>query len=282
MARALDIAWLKDICADNESRAWIDKIIAWRDYTLEYNRFVEDTSSFILNLERYALRFNASSSHSTIEVYHEIFKENAHFMVDGFCDKNIAVVLDIGANQGFYTLKLKETCPDCKVIAIEPNPAEYAVLCENLKLNNISNVMHDNVAVAAHAGTLQMEIIPEIGAIGGQNIRIPERPWIKDEFVKILEVPAVTLDSLFTKYNLEKVDILKMDVEGLELEILQSCTRLPQIKRIVTEYHSMQIKDDLIQYLKDHGFSLVFEDPSPSNSYSGDIYFVNQYSPHHI
>ncbi|KAF0219368.1 MAG: FkbM family [Geobacteraceae bacterium] len=275
MARALDTTWLLNKCTDDESRSWMENVLAWRTYVFENNRFVDERTSFVLHLGRHSLRFKAPSSFSTIEVYHEIFKENAHFLVPEFAATDYGVVFDIGANQGFYTLKLKEICPQCRVIAIEPNPAEYAVLCENLERNRVGNVMCDNVAVAPHAGQLRMEVIPEIGAIGGQLVRIPERPWIKDEFVKMLEVPAVTLDSLFTKYEVTTVDLLKMDVEGLELEIFQSCTKLQQIKRIVTEYHSMAIKDELIKLLTRNNFSLVYEDPSPSNSYSGDLYFLN-------
>lgn len=274
MARALDTTWLIESCADAESRAWMEKILTWRDQVLKNNRFIEDTTSFIMNFNRWSLRFNAPSSFSTIEVYHEIFKENAHFLAPGFAESNYGTVLDIGANQGFYTLKLKEICPGCRIIAVEPNPAEYAVLRENLERNGVGNVIYDNVAVAPEAGTLKMEVIPQIGAIGGQMLRIPERPWIKDEFVKILEVPAVTLDALLSQQQIEQVDLLKMDVEGLELEILQACTQLSRVRRIVTEYHSMAIKEELIRFLTQHNFSVVYEDPSPSNSYSGDLYFA--------
>jgi len=276
MARALDTAWLYSMCGDTASRAWIARILNWRDSVLTHNRFIDDTGSFLLNLGAYALRFNARSSYATIEVYHEIFKENNHFLVPAFCESNLEVIFDIGANQGFYTLKLKEKCPACRVIAVEPNPAEYAVLCENIRKNNIAGVVPVNVAVAAAAGTLRLEVIPEIGAISGQQVRIPERPWIKDEFVQIVDVPAVPLDSLLQQYDAGAVDILKMDVEGLELDILRACTMLPRIARIVVEYHSTLIKEKLIRLLEERHFSLVYEDPSPSNGYSGDLYFVNQ------
>ena len=272
MARTLDIAWLRSICANEECRVWIDKLINWRDYTLQTNRFVDDPSSFILRLGKHSLRFNASSSYSTIEVYHEIFKENAHFLAPGF-NGSFGVVIDVGANQGFYTLKVKEISPQARVVAVEPNPGEYDILAENLLLNGIGGVKLENVAIGAADGMLKMEVIPQIGAIGGQMLRIPERPWIKDEFVKTLEVPALALDSLFEKHGIIEVDVLKVDVEGLELDIFTSCRRLSCVKRIVTEYHSADIKVELIRYLAAKEFDLVLEDPSPSNSYSGDLYF---------
>jgi FkbM family methyltransferase len=170
---------------------------------------------------------------------------------------------------------LKETSPDCRVIAVEPNPREYTVLCENLRRNNIDTVVHENLAVAASGGTLRMEVIPEIGAIGGERVRIPERPWIKNEFVRILEVPAISLDELFSKHDVRTVDVLKIDVEGLEYEILKVCTKLSHVARIVVEYHDVNLKDKLLNLLEDKYFSCVKVDPSGSNPYSGDLYFVN-------
>jgi FkbM family methyltransferase len=264
---------MERMCADQDSQIKLKEILAWRDQVLRTNSFARDDRHMTLNLSNYHITFRADSAFSAIEVYYEIFKENAHFQANGFFDKKAQVVLDIGANQGFYTLKIKETCRDCQVIAVEPNPAEYALLCVNLQRNMINNVHLENVAVAPVAGSLQMEIIPEIGAIGGQNVKIPQRRWIKDEFIKKLTVPALSLDDIISKYQIQRVDILKIDIEGLEFEVLGACTKLNKVDRIVVEYHSTKAKAQLIALLRQRKFNCVHHSPSPSNTYSGDLYF---------
>lgn len=107
MAKDLDIQWLLEQAKDEETRKWIFQVNEWRNYIIKHNQFIEDKTDFFLCLGRYKLFFNAASSFSTIEVYQEIFKENNHFIATGFTGEDAGIVFDIGANQGFYTLKLK-------------------------------------------------------------------------------------------------------------------------------------------------------------------------------
>lgn len=275
MAKVLDIKWLQDVARDRETIDWLKKIFKWREYVLDKNEFINNSTSFSLQLGNYSLHFNAASSFSAIEVYQEIFKEKSHFIAPGFSGQDDEVILDIGANQGFYTLKLKEINPECKIIALEPNPNEYRILQENIRGNNIGNVFLEEKAITPFCGTMSLEIIPQIGAIGGTTVKIPERPWIKDSFIKKVEVQTITLDMLLEKYNIDKVDILKIDVEGLEYEILRNCTMLNRIKKIVLEYHNTEIRSRLIPFMKGCMFDLVYEGHE-KNAYYGDLYFINR------
>jgi hypothetical protein len=107
------------------------------------------------------------------------------------------------------------------------------------------------------------------------KVRTPERPWIKDSFVRRLRVPAITLDQLFEKNHISKADILKMDVEGMEYDILKGTSVFPRIEKLVLEYHGLEIKTKLLDLLAEKGFRLVFEEKTGTLTY-GDLYFVKR------
>lgn len=271
MPKKLNMEWLLSQARDEETRGWLSQIHKWRDHVLERNEFIEDDTGFFLHLDGLNLFFQASSSFSAIEVYEEIFSEKKHFLAPGFEGDDVQVVVDVGANQGFYTLKLKQKNPDCKVVLVEPNPYEFAVLSKNMKENHISNVHLVPKALAA-SEKVTIEVVPQMGAITGKLVTIPQRPWLKEEFIERLELEAITLDALFERFGLESVDILKIDVEGAEGEILQSASVLERVDRVVVEYHSSELRDSVINLLSGNGFSMVLEDYD-GRSYYGDLYF---------
>lgn len=264
---------LKSLADDKESIDLLDKICTWHIYTITHNKFIEDNTPFTLHLGGMTFNFIASSAFSTIETYIEIFLKNNHFLCTDFIPQNNHFILDIGANQGYYSLKTKIHAPNCKIIAFEPNPLMYEALLKNINSNNIQMFESENVAIADKDGFINLEIVPQIGAIGGKSVKIPERKWMKDEFIHNITAKALSLDSVFTKYNINKVDILKLDVEGMEFEILSNCHNLDKVERLVIEYHSEKLKEQLIKLLESKDFSISYVDHEPGDYY-GDIYFI--------
>lgn len=273
MPKNVDYEWLLSICGDQSSREWIRRIKDWRVETLGKNRFIDDGDGFVVSLGGQKFKFYPESAFSAIEVYEEIFKYNNHFLAEGFSGRECHTVIDVGANVGFYSLRLKQSSPHCRIVAVEPNPHEIGILADNIKLNGFGDVILEEVALAGCDGEMQMDTIPQMGAIGGALLRIPQRPWIKDEFVKVITVKTTTLDKLMVKHGLARVDILKMDVEGAEVATLEASHLLERVARIVVEYHSDELRRDLIDLLASRGFMVVCEDRSTTNSYSGDLYF---------
>lgn len=273
----LDLKWLKSQAVDEESRRWISKIKEWRDFVLKNNRFIEGPNLFSANLGKYLIWFRECSAFSSIEVYQEIFKENDHFAIPEFSGKDAKLVIDIGANEGFYTLKIKENNPDCNIIAIEPNPYVFEILKRNVDSNRLRNVTLVNKAISSGNSVMSLEIIKEIGAIGARDIGLVDRLWMKDEFVEKVSVDATTLDTLCQEYGISSIDILKIDVEGMEAEILASAGGLlKNVRRIVLERHSKELRDAVVTLLQDNSFALVYEEDPFIEKYYGDLYFVNE------
>lgn len=276
MVKEIDFKWFVDQAQDNSTKQWIEKIKKWRKFTLENNEFIKSDEAFTLCLGKNKLFFRKGSAFSSVEIYQEIFKENNHFLVPGFSGEYASMVIDIGANEGFYSLKISENNPHTKIFCLEPNPYVFEILKENIKNNNIDNIVLINKAASSSIGKINLEIIKQMAGIGGKNLRIVDRPWLKDEFITNVTVNATTLDVLFSEYDISHVDILKIDAEGMELEILDGCSKnLEKVRKIVIERHSKELRDKVVSLLNSKNFEVVFEENPDFEQYYGDIYLIN-------
>jgi FkbM family methyltransferase len=127
------------------------------------------------------------------------------------------VVLDVGANLGLYTcLAAKRVGPTGQVHAFEPVAGIFQRLRRNLELNRLPGVVSNRCCLAASAG------VRTITVCGGDR-----GAWSSlaapglDVRLSTEEVEATTLDGYVAAKGLTKVDLLKLDVEGAELEVLQ-------------------------------------------------------------
>jgi FkbM family methyltransferase len=116
------------------------------------------------------------------------------------------VCLDVGANIGLKSLIMATQARNGKVVAIEPGPTITPVLDLNIKTNEVANVIIEKVAIGDRTGPVRFA---EESAFG----------FVSDKGV---EVPMTTLPSLAKRLDLPRVDVIKMDVEGLEYSILRN------------------------------------------------------------
>ena len=122
------------------------------------------------------------------------------------------------------------------------------------------------------------ECVKEIGAISGKGLRLIERPWLNDDYIEQKQIEMIPLEQILYDNRIEKVDILKIDVEGMELDVLQGgqgC--LDRIDRIVVERHNKKLRNEIVIFLSRHGFNLVYEEDSCFEHYYGDLYFINKH-----
>jgi FkbM family methyltransferase len=122
-----------------------------------------------------------------------------------------AVVLDIGANIGVHTVYFAQAVgPTGKVIAFEPQRLVYQTLCANLALNSLGNVDAINAGVGASKGVLTLPRVDYTSEhnFGGISLGAYEGGD---------EVSVLTLDSI----GLSNVFFIKVDVEGMELDVLR-------------------------------------------------------------
>jgi FkbM family methyltransferase len=124
-------------------------------------------------------------------------------------------VIDVGANIGFTTVALSNFCPDGWVAAVEPVPRTFALLEENVKAAHATNVSCHNFALGAADGELVMQGNPNFLA----GSFVADKFSIDDEYHFAERVPVHTLDAVLEQTGLRRLDAMKIDVEGFELDV---------------------------------------------------------------
>lgn len=266
-----DYNWLRKRAKDLQTKKLTKEILDSRANIVKTGIFPKSKKHYLLKFDNYRIWINRNNALCSLDTFSEIFKEKGHTVLSSFSGKNCKIIVDIGANEGFYVMKVKETNPDVEVFAVEANPLMFKHLRDNIKENKIKKVHLFNKALCSKNGKVKFEIVPEVGAIGALDFRLQPRPWVRDEQIKTVWVNAMTLKKLCKDYFIDKIDILKLDVEGAEYKILKnSKSLLNKIEKIVVEYHSPEIRKNILCFLKKSGFKLIAE---KSEGRCGDLYF---------
>lgn len=130
-------------------------------------------------------------------------------------------VFDIGAHHGFYSLLASERVgDDGSVTSFEPSTRERRRLRLHLWLNRRSNVTVEPLALGSRAETADLYVCE--GVQTGCNSL---RPPAVEESTRSVPVTVDTLDDYCRRRGIERIDVVKMDVEGAELEVLKGGER---------------------------------------------------------
>jgi len=141
-----------------------------------------------------------------------------------------SVVVDVGAYIGRYALVAARK--GAKVIAIEPDPANFSLLESNIRLNGLLNVTTLRVAVSNRGGTLPLYV----AAGSSRSMSSLETDWTKHTATPDIEVKCETLDRVVESLGLERIDWLKIDVEGHEVPVLEGARRaLRKVDHLILE-----------------------------------------------
>ncbi len=167
------------------------------------------------------------------------------------------VFVDVGANVGYFTaLGASRVGRYGRVLAIEPSPQMGAALEELVQANHLSQVKFESVGVGAANETLTL-FIPDADLHNHTPTMMPQTGAVP------VEVQVVTLDSLTESNGIERIDLLKIDIEGFEMAAFLGASRLlseGRISAIVCEFNdywlreAKQSPDSLYQFLVDAGF----------------------------
>lgn len=178
------------------------------------------------------------------------------------------VIVDIGANIGYYTLlSAKIVGSRGKVYAFEPDPINYKILARNIRLNNLSNVVAERKAVSDKIGTLDLYLDSQ--DMGAHTI------YKTKKRTKTVAVESITLDKYF-EGNGHPINIIKMDIEGAEMAALIGMGDILRMNRgikLFIEFFLPWIRragilpEEFVSFLfQDYGFKItVIED------YTGNI-----------
>ena len=139
-------------------------------------------------------------------------------------------LIDVGANLGVISLLLAQRFSERIVHAFEANPSTFKALQQNIALNDLTNIFPQNFAVAGHDGKITFNADPvyrgttSITRALGQNT---------------ISIPCITLDTYAEQQSIQKIALLKVDVEGYEVLVFEGAQKLLTQRRIQVIYYEV-------------------------------------------
>ena len=169
---------------------------------------------------------------SLIEIY--VFKE-----YDWDCGFVPQTILDLGAHFGDTALYYNAVYPGTKIIAVEPDPINFARLQKNVAA--YPNIIPLHCAVGEENGTITLFL--------AQN-GLGHSTALRKENHGSVEVEQVTVATLLSQNGLEKVDLLKFDIEGAEAALFKDSALVEKSRAFIGELHfdlSTELKMENVQ-----------------------------------
>jgi len=143
-------------------------------------------------------------------------------------------VFDVGANEGWFSMVACQCVgPTGRVLAVEPQERLWPVILENASLNHLANLSLLPFGVSREEGVVSMNLYPTLNS-GSSNFSAKKR-----RFDKVQRVTVMPLENLIDQSGVDRIDLMKIDIEGFELEALRSAGRHlgSTIRRLVVEIH---------------------------------------------
>jgi len=133
------------------------------------------------------------------------------------------VIFDVGAHVGKYSAQLIRSFPKADVYAFEPNPATFAQLSERFANGEIHCI---NLGVSSEAGRMEMYVYPDNPTTSHATAYREVITDLNAAQAQRVDVSVTTLDDFCRDQAITRVDFLKIDTEGHELEVLRGATGL--------------------------------------------------------
>jgi FkbM family methyltransferase len=227
---------------------------------LAWSRARRRSGPAVTTLSIRGLRFTldwAAAEHVSIR---EILDRGEYWTTPAFRPAPGQIVVDVGANAGvFATVAGHLVGPTGRLIAVEPNPDVVERLRENLRQNGLeprSEVIAAGLSDRAGPGRLVVGTNTTIGSVARDA---PAGPGI--------EIELRTLDDVAAERQLPRIDLLKIDVEGLEIPTLDgAATVLRRTVRLVLEVSRPADLPGVIERCRAAGFDEVVARPAGADS----------------
>jgi FkbM family methyltransferase len=129
------------------------------------------------------------------------------------------VAFDVGAHIGIWSLLAARRAQASRIHAFEPVPRQYERLRAHAALNHVTSIVINNCAVGAENGSTSFFAVYE-GNTGASSLARRH-----DDDVEI-HTDVITLDTYVEKNGIERVDVMKIDVEGAEILVLRGARQL--------------------------------------------------------
>ena len=175
-------------------------------------------ASTILWLDGLKVRLFPGNETSRVLFLTGLYEPNEFGWLDRYLKPGMTVI-DGGANMGLYTLyAARRVGLEGRVIALEPSQRDFDRLTAHVRLNRLRNVRCRRVALGRSQGRGRLRIAAEWNA--GHNT-LGEFGYEATELVRVEEVKVRALDAIVADEGLDRVDLIKLDIEGAEYDALK-------------------------------------------------------------
>lgn len=191
-------------------------------------------------------------------------------------DKPNPILLDIGAAIGYYSILAKKRIPNLQIHAFEPFVSHVQYMRDNILLNDLSLndfAIHE-MAISNTVGKSQFHL----DTFSSVLLNTTPQPFWKRLFNSqksetITTVNTTTLDVFCSQFDTQ-ISLIKVDVQGFEIQVLEGANQLMHDKRIdrwIIGTHSLQLHQNCISRLQSAGYRIHFEEQVVSNQPDGII-----------
>jgi FkbM family methyltransferase len=174
------------------------------------------------------------------------------------------VFIDVGCNIGAVSLPVAKRMPSCQVYSIDAHPVALSGFVKNQTINRLKNVKVIGAAISSSQSIAKIFTEPKNS--GGNRLSGFEGRTDIDfsQVVDEIFVPSLTMNAVFKNFEINKCDVLKIDVEGYEIEVLKSfddeSLSPKRIPVVICEYGPEGLRSagytgwDMVQLMNDHGY----------------------------
>ena len=172
-------------------------------------------------------KVTAYDYHTLNYLFKEIFLSNEYYFDTSKSDPKI---IDCGANIGMSILFFKKLYPTSSIIAFEPNPYAFQLLEKNIKQNDLTNIQLFNIGLSNINGEIDFFMNNTKGTLKGSFIS--ERGGENKIIVETQKLSKIINTNVF--------DLIKIDIEGAEIQVIEDLIsegKINQINQYLIEYH---------------------------------------------
>jgi len=171
-------------------------------------------------------------------------------------------VYDIGAFEGLVTLFFASKAK--QVISWEPNPRNYGRAIVNVKLNHLNNVTILQRGISDVPGSIELVYDPLMPGAGSGDAAIKDQIGGSVKSAQTTSIAVRPLDTEVEENSLPLPDMIKIDIEGMELNALKGMQRLLRERRpeLYIEMHGATLKEKtensqaVTAFLEEHGYKI--------------------------
>jgi FkbM family methyltransferase len=188
---------------------------------------------------------------SDMEVFSQIFVDDEYSCVSDIGSPGL--IFDLGANVGYSSAYFLTNFPMANVVAVEPDPANFEVCLRNLtpygdRVKTVCGaVWSSRSKLALSRGTFGdgREWASQVRKIEGKDV--------------VEEVEGWDIPSLLNLAGKEQIDLLKVDIEGSEIDVFgpQSSAWLPKVRNICIELHGPRCEEVFFHAVREFDYQLV-------------------------